>query len=333
MDTINTPVGSFEATLTGDVRAVERSISIVATRMLWLVGAMLAAIALAWALIEIGLIRRVTQLAKRAAAVSYNVNAPELENRLAAMDVSDLRGKDELGILAGGLSDLMQRVKDDISREHVRAQQERQMWHAVGHEIMSPLQSLMVLHSKEGDASHRYVQRMQQAVKILYGQASPSEAIAKANVAAGVLDLDAFLTQIAGNAHFAGIEKVVYERPTLAAPLLVKADEFTLEDVVTHILSNAQTHRLANTPITLSVTLQATQAVLQIHNLGHPISAELLPSIFDYGVSGGQASADDASHRGQGLFVVKTYMGKMGGSVEALNTASGVTFLLRLNLS
>jgi two-component system, OmpR family, sensor kinase len=152
-------------------------------------------------------------------------------------------------------------------------------------------------------------------------------------VAAGVLDLDAFLAQIAGNAHFAGIEKVVYERPTLAAPLLVKADEFTLEDVVTHILSNAQTHRLANTPITLSVTLQATQAVLQIHNLGHPISAELLPSIFDYGVSGGQASADDASHRGQGLFVVKTYMGKMGGSVEALNTASGVTFLLRLNLS
>jgi two-component system, OmpR family, sensor kinase len=333
VDTINTPVGSFEATLTGDVRAVERSISIVATRMLWLVGAMLAAIALAWALIEIGLIRRVTQLAKRAAAVSYNVNAPELENRLAAMDVSDLRGKDELGILAGGLSDLMQRVKDDISREHVRAQQERQMWHAVGHEIMSPLQSLMVLHGKEGDASHRYVQRMQQAVKVLYGQASPSEAIAKADVAAGVLDLDAFLTQIAGNAHFAGIEKVVYERPTLAAPLLVKADEFTLEDVVTHILSNAQAHRLANTPITLSVTLQATQAVLQIHNLGQPISGELLPSIFDYGVSGGQASADDASHRGQGLFVVKTYMGKMGGSVEALNTASGVTFLLRLNLS
>jgi two-component system, OmpR family, sensor kinase len=333
VDTINTAVGSFEATLTGDVRAVERSISIVATRMLWLVGAMLAAIALAWALIEIGLIRRVTQLAKRAAAVSYNVNAPELENRLAAMDVSDLRGKDELGILAGGLSDLMQRAKDDISREHVRAQQERQMWHAVGHEIMSPLQSLMVLHGKEGDASHRYVQRMQQAVKVLYGQASPSEAIAKANVAAGVLDLDAFLMQIAGNAHFAGIEKVVYERPSLAAPLFVKADEFTLEDVVTHILSNARAHRLANTPITLSVTLQATQAVLQIHNLGHPISAELLPSIFDYGVSGGQASADDAIHRGQGLFVVKTYMGKMGGSVEALNTASGVTFLLRLNLS
>jgi two-component system, OmpR family, sensor kinase len=330
VDTINTPVGSFEATLTGDVRAVERSISIVATRMLWLVGAMLAAIALAWALIEIGLIRRVTQLAKRAAAVSYNVNAPELENRLAAMDVSDLRGKDELGILAGGLSDLMQRVKDDISREHVRAQQERQMWHAVGHEIMSPLQSLMVLHSKEGDASHHYVQRMQQAVKILYGQASPSEAIAKADVAAGVLDLDAFLTQIAGNAHFAGIDKVVYERPAQAAPLLVKADEFALEDVVTHILSNAQRHRLEGTPITLSVAQEGAQALLRIHNQGQAIPADLLPGIFDYGVSGSKAGADDPSHRGQGLFVVKSYMGKMGGSVEAINVVDGVVFQLAL---
>ena len=333
VSTINTPVGNFEAALTGDVRAVERSISIVATRLLWLVGAMLAAIALAWALIEIGLISRVTQLAKRAAAVSYNVNAPELENRLAAMDVSDLRGKDELGILAGGLSDLMQRVKDDISREHVRAQQERQMWHAVGHEIMSPLQSLMVLHGKEGDVSHRYVQRMQQAVKVLYGQASPSEAIAKADVAAGVLDLDAFLSQVAGNAHFAGIDQVMYVRSSQAAPLLVKADEFALEDVVTHILSNAQRHRTAGTPITLKASTDSVQAILSIHNIGEPIPAELLPGIFDYGVSSSKSSTDDASHRGQGLFVAKSYMGKMGGSVQAQNAPDGVAFLLRLNLT
>ena len=46
----------------------------VATRMSWYLGAMLTAIALAWLLIEVGLIRRVTALTRRAAAVSpYNV--------------------------------------------------------------------------------------------------------------------------------------------------------------------------------------------------------------------------------------------------------------------
>ena len=60
-------------------------------------------------------------------------------------------------------------------REQLRAQQERDMWHAVGHEIMSPLQSLMVLYGPD-DPGHRYVQRMQQAIHVLYGTASPAEA-------------------------------------------------------------------------------------------------------------------------------------------------------------
>ncbi|MBC7379780.1 MAG: sensor histidine kinase, partial [Burkholderiaceae bacterium] len=141
-DTVTTPVGNYEVFLNGDVRGVEQTLSVVATRVSWFIGAMLAAIGLAWLLIEVGLIRRITVLTRRAAAVSYNVQDARVERRIGELDVSDLRGNDELGILAGGLADLLQRVKDDVQREHIRAQQERDMWHAVGHEIMSPLQSL-----------------------------------------------------------------------------------------------------------------------------------------------------------------------------------------------
>ena len=35
-------------------------------------------------------------------------------------------------------------------------------------------------------------------------------------------------------------------------------------------------------------------------------------------------------HRGQGLFVAKTYMAKMGGTIGAANTGDGVTFTLAL---
>lgn len=329
VDTVATPVGRFEITLTGDVRTVERRISIVATRLLWLVGAMLGAIVLAWLLIEIGLIRRVTQLTRRAAAVSYNVHAPLPENRLADLDVSDLRGSDELGILAGGLSDLLQRVKNDISREHQRAQQELDMWHAVGHEIMSPLQSLMVLHGRPEDPSHRYVQRMQQAVKVLYGHASPSEAIVAADMASERLNIHAFLRQIADNAHFSGIDGVRYldaDNPGLAG-LQVRADGFALEDVVTHLLRNAQRCRTPGTAITLSLTADPQHAWIAVHNQGPAIDAALLPRIFDYGVSD---LPPTEGHRGQGLFVVKTYMGKMGGTVQARNVADGVLFTLGL---
>ncbi len=328
-DTIATAAGTFEVTLTGNVRSIERTLSVVATRMSWYVAAMLAAILLAWLVIEFGLLRQVKVLTRRAAAVSYNVNAPQVDERLGALQVSDLRGKDELGILAGALSDLLERVKDDVKREHIRTQQERDMWHAVGHEIMSPLQSLMVLHPDARDASHRYVQRMQQAVKVLYGQASPSEALQAVTLSVGALDLDAFLRHVASNAPYAGVDEVHY-RP-LATPVPVRADEFSLEDVITHVLRNAQRHRTPGTPITLSLQINESSVTVTVHNQGPGIDSTLLDRIFDYGVSGAaHAAALEQERRGQGLFVAKTYMAKMGGTIEAKNENDGVSFLLTL---
>ena len=325
-DVIATPVGNYQALLSGDARGVERSLAAVATRMSWYVGAMLAAIVLAWLVIEVGLIRRITVLTRRAAAASRNVQQDRPDQGLARLDVSDLRGADELGILAAGLDDLLKRVNDDVRREQLRAQRERDMLQAVGHEILSPLQSLMVLHPNAHDAGHRYVQRMKQAVRVLYGQASPSEALQAATLEVGALDLDEFLHDVASNAHFAGISGVRYGRAGAAVP--VRADEFSLEDVVTHILRNADRHRAPGTPITVALTLQDKSALITIRNEGEPIAPAALERIFEYGFSG--AGADRGEHRGQGLFVVRTYMAKMGGTVSAHNVDGGVAFELQL---
>jgi K+-sensing histidine kinase KdpD len=116
----------------------------------------------------------------------------------------------------------------------------------------------------------------------------------------------------------------------LAAPLTVRADPFSLEDIVTHILRNADRHRSAGTPITLSLQKRAAQAVIGIHNLGPAIPADMLERIFDYGVS--DAAAQEGGRRGQGLFVARTYMAKMGGTVEAANVGGGVLFSLSFPL-
>jgi len=326
-DIIATPAGSYEVVLTGDVRSVDRSLAVVATRLSWFVGAMLAAIVVAWIVIEVGLIRRITVLTKRAAAVSSNVHDVEVDKRIADLDVSDLRGSDELGILAGGLADLLQRVKDDVKREHIRAAQELDMWHAVGHEIMSPLQSLMVLHGKAEDPSHRYVQRMQQAVRVLYGTASPGEALEAATLQLNVIDLDGFLRKIAANAHFAGIDGVTYLGT--GGPVQARADEYSFEDVITHILRNAHRYRVHGSAITIALTCVESTATVSIHNQGPRIDAKLISRIFEYGVSDQSPSAAP-EHRGQGLFVARTYMAKMGGTIAVENTDDGVRFALTL---
>ncbi|WP_374410355.1 ATP-binding protein [Hydrogenophaga sp.] len=319
--------GRYRLTLTGDLASIDRQLSATATRMSWTVGAMLAAIFLAWLVIELGLIRPVALLTKRAAALNYNMQDPQVERRLGELDVSDLRGRDEMGILAGSLAALLQRVKEGVRREHLRNEQERDMWQAVGHEIMSPLQSLMVLHGDAADPSHRYVQRMQQAVRVLYGTASPSEAITAATVETDALDIENFLTHVAENAPYAGIADVRYA--PAGAPVWVQADEHSLEDVVTHVLRNADRYRPEGSAITLTLSPDENMVAVGVHNRGPAIADEMLDKIFEYGVSDGTAGAQGEG-RGQGLFVARTYMAKMGGTITAANTADGVRFTLRL---
>ncbi len=321
-ETISTALGSYEVTLTGDVRSVNLALASVATRVSWFVGAMLLAIATAWLVIEAGIIRRIAELTRRARSVSADVRGAD---GVVSFNVADLRGKDELGILASCLHDLLQRVNEDVRREHLRAERERDTWHAVGHEIMSPLQSLMVLHGKENDPSARYIHRMQQAIRVLYGSASPSEAFQSTRMQLDVLDLNEFLGHVAANAQGAGIADVQFVSD--AASASVRADEYSLEDVLTHILTNADRHRVPGTAITIALRNSTDGVTVSVRNVGEPIPDELFDRIFEYGVSDPKAESTSAT-RGQGLFVAKTYMAKMGGTVTARNETDGVSFEL-----
>ncbi len=325
---VATATGRYRLSLQGDLRSLDRQLAREARSLLWLVGAMLAAIAFAWLLVELGLIRRITVLTRRAAAVSYNMQDPRAEQRIGELDVADLEGRDELGILAGTLQALLQRVKDGLRREQLRAEREREMWHAVGHEIMSPLQSLMVLHGGVDDPSHRYVQRMQQAVRVLYGTASPSEALEAADLQLETLDLAQFCREVVANAPHAGIEGVQLQGDE-GATLPVRGEAYALEDVVTHVLRNAQRHRQPGTPITLTLAAEDGFALLGIHNIGPAIAADMLTRIFEYGVSDQPPDAGP-ERRGQGLFVARSYLAKMDAQIEARNEDGGVRFWLRL---
>jgi signal transduction histidine kinase len=218
-------------------------------------------------------------------------------------------------------------VNDDVRREQIRVAQEKDQWHAVGHEIMSPLQSLLALHAAPDDPSRRYLGRMQQALRVLYGTASPSEAFESATLAVQAIDMNAFLQHVARNAPEAGIAAVVFS--AAGRPVWVRADEYSLEDVVLHVLRNADRHRRGGTPI--RITLDESEAAVQValHNTGEAIAGEMLERIFEYGVSD-QPDAGALGSRGQGLFVARTYMAKMGGTISAENRDEGVCFTLAL---
>ena len=323
-ESVVTSSGIYDVSLSGDERSVNRSLGVVAARVSWFVGAMLLALFVAGLIIEIGIIRRITLLTRRAAKVSKIVKG---SGGLDQFNLSDLRGADELGVLASCLHDLLRRVKEDLEREEIRAEQEKEMWHAVGHEIMSPLQSLMALHGAAESQSSRYINRMQQAIRVLYGSASPSEAFQSTVLQVTAIDIGVFLSNVAHNAPLVGIADVRFSGGPEG--VMVRADDYSLEDVVTHVLRNADRCRLPGSMISIDLKTTETAATIVIHNVGPNIAEELIDKIFEYGVSD-QLEAGANGNRGQGLFVAKTYMAKMGGTITAQNVTDGVVFSLGL---
>jgi signal transduction histidine kinase len=327
-DSVTTPLGDYRIVLHGDAgRVVNKTLSATATRLAWFVGAVMVVIVLVWLVIEVGMIRRIALFTRRARQFS----PWREESEFMAFDFSDLEGSDELGILAGRLNWLLARVREDAGRERIRAAQEKEQWHAVGHEIMSPLQSLLALHGSPEDPGYRYLARMQQAIRVLYGNATPSEAFQSSSMALETLDLDSFFVDIAENASHIGVDNVRYV--PRGVPVAVRADEYALEDVIGHLLKNADRHRSPDTPITLALGtedgMEPGNVSIKVHNIGPPIAPEWLDKIFEYGFSDSTDRGGEG-RRGQGLFVAKIYMAKMGGTIRVANEADGVSFYLSL---
>lgn len=112
-------------------------------------------------------------------------------------------------------------------------------------------------------------------------------------------------------------------------PILARADEYCLEDAVTHVLRNATRYRTPRTPIVLTLDASDTGATMTIFNQGPVIPEELKSRVFEYGVSD-QPDSGAEGNRGQGLFAAKIYMAKMGGMISACNEPGGVSFILSL---
>lgn len=210
-----------------------------------------------------------------------------------------------------------QEQKANIARERERLR-------TIGHEIRSPLQSLLSLHGNDDDRSRRYVKRMQNAVETLFGSASPDQAFSSLQLELETLDLTAFLGAYVSSTQ-ATIRDVKFE-PSESG-LFTRVDSARLEDVLDNLVANADRFRLPDTPILIR-SQRATEGLqILLENQGPNIEPTRLMTIFEYGES---SDKEHNGHQGLGLFVVKTHITRMGGHVVAQNTHDGVAFVITL---
>lgn len=316
----------FDVKHSGNVSGIDVALAPVAERILAYSVGMFLAICIAWITIELGIVRYVARLTRRAAAVS---SAVRNDGDLGRFEFADLRGRDEVGVLAGGLDDLLKVVADKVEREKLRLAHEENVLRAIGHEVRSPIQSLKALHEEPSDPSYDYIKRMDRAVKTLYGNAAPEDAIVGVDLEEEAVDLNIFLESVAANAPKAKLTGVRYVSANRS--VMVRIDPSAFADVLTHVLQNAVRYRNPETIVTITLEVDGSAARVCVHDIGPQISDSMLEKIFEYGVSDRKEEALDGG-RGQGLFVARSYMTKMGGTIIAKNEKDGVTLEIRMPL-
>lgn len=104
-----------------------------------------------------------------------------------------------------------------------------------------------------------------------------------------------------------------------------------LAQALTNLVANAVQHGAAGTPIRVAAEAFPDEVLLSVHNEGPAIPAEQQAAIFDEGHRAAPGGAQDARHRGLGLYIVDRIVAAHDGTVTVSSSADeGTTFTIRL---
>lgn len=109
-------------------------------------------------------------------------------------------------------------------------------------------------------------------------------------------------------------------------------DADRMAQVITNLVGNAVQHSPAGTPIQVRARGEDGAVLLEIHNEGPPIAAELLPTLFEPFQRGRSARGGAQGSVGLGLFISRQIVEAHGGTIEVRSAeGEGTTFTVRFH--
>jgi signal transduction histidine kinase len=221
-------------------------------------------------------------------------------------------------LLRHRLEDARQKEGLRLAEAHVQARQA--ILDAIGHEIRSPLASLLT-RTKDSPEVQRDLARVRRAVDALYEATSVEDGLRNGEIVISTHDVAGFAGRLAVNLRDEG-QPAIYVGPPQG--VLADIDTIQLEQILDNLIKNAERHRTPGTDIELQLVSSDKALTLTVFNQGAPIPEADLDRIFDLGVTG----SDQPGNSGLGLFASRIYGLAMRLTLHAENRANGVALVL-----
>lgn len=296
--------------------------------------------------------RRVTDPIMRLAVLSERMSHLEFDARYEG------DAQNELGVLGRSMNTMSEKLKEVIEelqeansqlqqdiKEKIEIDEMRKEFIAnVSHELKTPIaliqgyaEGLTEGMAEEKESREYYCEvimdeagKMNKMVKQLltltaleFGNDTP---------VLETFDLAELIRDVLGSASILVQQKEATVECSCTEPVLVRADEFKIEEVLTNYISNALNHLDGARLIRVSVEKQEHQAMVKVFNTGKPIPEEALPNLWTkfYKVDKARTRAYGGS--GIGLSIVKAIMDAHHQTCGVSNKEDGVEFWFTLKL-
>jgi signal transduction histidine kinase len=237
------------------------------------------------------------------------------------------------------------RIANDEAAEVVqREAQFRERFIAIlGHDLRQPLAGISfnanALLKQEAlpEGHHRIIRRIATTAKRMsamvdelldFARSRPGGGIAIAPVATDLRDL---VQRACEEAEAAFPDRTV--NVSVDGDTRGEWDPARLGQVLANVIGNALTHSPRDTLVTARLRDLGPRVVFEVTNanLGAPIPAEAIPSLFDPFRRGAQVSTDPRSKGlGLGLFIAREIVQAHGGAIRATSGPDGTTFVVDL---
>jgi len=238
-------------------------------------------------------------------------------------------GADELGRLGRSMNGMIGRLSDSFERE-------RRFTDDASHELRTPLTVIRTACdfalSQGEEAEYR------EALQTIASKAEEMNALVNqllhlARMEGGRIVLQRERVDFSSLCLGAAAESVrdkVLDTAGVAQQVWVSGDELLLMRLVILLTDNA--NRYASSRVTLTLAVQAGQAVLRVSDDGPGIPPELRERVFDRFFQADGARSADSSGAGLGLTMAREIAALHGGSVAVAPEGPGATLELRLPL-
>lgn len=251
--------------------------------------------------------------------------------------ISGATSRDEIGVLAVTLEDILGRLKQYNSYLE-------QMAARLSHELRTPvavvrssLDNLRLSALTEPDRI--YINRADEGIKRLSNLISRmSEASQLEQFLRGaereLFDVNALVTGCT-EGYRAAYPHCRFNLNSAGKPVLVSGIADAIAQLLDKLAQNAIDFAAPDSPITVSIALRGQRAVISVENKGAVLPETVSSQLFTSMVTSRQGSAAQDGHLGLGLYIVKIIADFHGGVVRANNSAdaSGVRFELEIPVS